>query len=1194
MSTIKKYFLNLNLFALSSDSNETQTDQHRRWNIIGTRVYLILLTLTLVILTLIISLLRQTTIIIIKSPTREQFDPLPADATCSCSQISIPYGKFVSLNASFHQVCSSDFVSDRWIKAIDFRAQSELDFLSDFRAYGSAQFQMLAVFCRLSKSTIEYRRSSLFQSTILSPQVLKKDDLQFHVKEVVNQVKLKAPKLFQSQIRLINEMVTNNHLVTALMSNFIYHYQSPKLNILYLNYDEVNGNTCECDNWLGCRKVLAWFFKIAPNSYTPTFYYPVWSIPGISDGCLPTYSLLLSTLECFYDQLCVDEIMSYFPTNQTFKAMTPYMQSIFTSDSDVQTIVAGLMIEQWMTNMSYDEYYQECAPSSCNYLHISRRGFVYALEKVVSLLPSLILMFELIISLAIRLILKIKDRTPIQRMSFKNRLRSLKNFTEKIMIELNIFKRDRSTHQEVRFQRYATRIYICLLIAMTSIFTFYTFLTKSPQSKTVHDPTELQFIYLEKQYPRSLSCSCSSALIPYSDIIKIQPQYHQLCTSDLISDRWIKYIDDTHSATQLPIDYRFVGSTYFKLLSIVCRLANETITNALDIFLQSQFISSQVISEELFENQMNSLIEDWKATTLNTFKSTIQLIRQSIDGNQLISADHNFSPVLRRDSNGNLFEWSYLPECDCILNRSCLFPITILYFIEVPYVEEFTVPNIFRGCYPIHGLFSSTLQSFYNLSIMTTMHYILYNQTSFDFSPLDPNLSSYTETIETLVNRMMIDGWPSNVSFASYFNICAPHACSYQYQGRSDLFFIIATIISVFSGISLGLNIIIQILLQLIYKLTTFGLSRSILRQLFTCDNQSRIIRRLHILLVIGILTGFCMFSAFTPRLITVQVNKPSLPIYKNLLQRSSYTLECSCSQLSVKHKSFLNITPIFHAICSSEFVSNEWISYLFHKKFSEDQIPASDFLYSAVGQFQSLSLICQLSKETVMDAILQLGISDFVNNQLLSFDALHNRIETMVKEFQLTMPETFVNSFSIVRGITNGNMLMSVYMTNWVMNIDHVFEYRHQPHIVPLTYDKCSCSSSATCTSSSRGMLTGCYPLEALLQSTLSCLYDQQCIDPTSTFKAMNMSSALLTSRFALNETIESLVNSLMVEKLMHTVSYEDYFEACSPSLCVYSYVDERNMINAVTTLTGLFGGVAVICQLVAMFIVKRMCKTS
>ncbi len=167
--------------------------------------------------------------------------------------------------------------------------------------------------------------------------------------------------------------------------------------------------------------------------------------------------------------------------------------------------------------------------------------------------------------------------------------------------------------------------------------------------------------------------------------------------------------------------------------------------------------------------------------------------------------------------------------------------------------------------------------------------------------------------------------------------------------------------------------------------------------------------------------------------------------------------------------------------------------------------------------------------------------------------------------------------------------MLMTVLSTSWIFAIPASINDGWTAHTVPLDYQGCSCALSSKCVSPSRGMLAGCYPLEAILQTTLECLYDQQCIDSTNTFIAMNISS-LNSSRFPINTTIEFIVNQLMVEEFISNISYESYFNQCAPVSCTYSYVDNSNLIEGITTLIGLYGGLVIICQLIAIFIVKRV----
>jgi hypothetical protein len=118
-----------------------------------------------------------------------------------------------------------------------------------------------------------------------------------------------------------------------------------------------------------------------------------------------------------------------------------------------------------------------------------------------------------------------------------------------------------------------------------------------------------------------------------------------------------------------------------------------------------------------------------------------------------------------------------------------------------------------------------------------------------------------------------------------------------------------------------------------------------------------------------------------------------------------------------------------------------------------------------------------------------------------------------------------------------------------------------HTPTVV---YEKCNCGTSRQCTQSSRGMMVGCYALESLLQLTLQCFYDQDCIDSNQTFTKLDTTS-LTISRFGLNTTIESIVNNVMVEKYASHLSYESYF-------------DEHDATEATLSLISLYGGLAIL----------------
>ncbi|CAF4201298.1 unnamed protein product, partial [Adineta steineri] len=358
MFSLKTYLRNLNVFPPSSNNEELEDDSQHQSNIIATRIFILTLILSLFGISIALLLMYQTTMITINQPTREQFELLPKNAKCSCSRISFSYGKFTSLQASFHQVCSSDFVTDRWLKAISSGVDSTYFNNMDFRTYGTAQFQALAAFCRLSKAGIDQSITHFYQSTLLSPQVLSEDVFQSQIRVSINQFQITAPNTFKSQLRLINEMTIHNQLISALPTNFMYsqYYSSSNgiTQLLYqLWYNQSDGIRCDCRTDF-CGNIPSLIVDVFGASYSTVLGSIRWFILGISSGCLPVTSILVSTLECFYDQTCVNKLISYFLTIESFTAMIYNNRSVYNQNSTIESIADNLMIEDWMINISYD------------------------------------------------------------------------------------------------------------------------------------------------------------------------------------------------------------------------------------------------------------------------------------------------------------------------------------------------------------------------------------------------------------------------------------------------------------------------------------------------------------------------------------------------------------------------------------------------------------------------------------------------------------------------------------------------------------------------------------------------------------------------------------------------------------------------------------------------------------------------
>jgi hypothetical protein len=117
---------------------------------------------------------------------------------------------------------------------------------------------------------------------------------------------------------------------------------------------------------------------------------------------------------------------------------------------------------------------------------------------------------------------------------------------------------------------------------------------------------------------------------------------------------------------------------------------------------------------------------------------------------------------------------------------------------------------------------------------------------------------------------------------------------------------------------------------------------------------------------------------------------------------------------------------------------------------------------------------------------------------------------------------------------------------------------------------------------------MVGCYPLESLLKSTLECLYNVSCFSllqyVNRSFKPLNDSHP---SRYQKNSTVESILSQLMIEQWNNNINYEKYYNECSPSFCSYSYIEHNPILQVLTLLLGLYGGLTIIMNLVALLLV-------
>jgi hypothetical protein len=234
-----------------------------------------------------------------------------------------------------------------------------------------------------------------------------------------------------------------------------------------------------------------------------------------------------------------------------------------------------------------------------------------------------------------------------------------------------------------------------------------------------------------------------------------------------------------------------------------------------------------------------------------------------------------------------------------------------------------------------------------------------------------------------------------------------------------------------------------------------------------------------------------------------------------------------------------------------------------------------------------------------------------FITAKLVSKEAFCARLDSLIEQTKSNTPSTFARLLFLIRSINHGNAIISTYATNYEYIIPWPWDtvYGSYAPTQALIYDdNCSCGLYPNCTTGAsfirtnsteviriKGFKIGCTPSESFLASTLECLYDPACINliqeyTNSTNSSIPLSATMTQS--SINTTIAELVNNLFIERWDRKMNYSSYYEQCSPLLCSYTYNQQFSLLDIVTLLIALQGGLAIVLELICPQIVRIIFK--
>ncbi|CAF1453550.1 unnamed protein product [Didymodactylos carnosus] len=293
-----------------------------------------------------------------------------------------------------------------------------------------------------------------------------------------------------------------------------------------------------------------------------------------------------------------------------------------------------------------------------------------------------------------------------------------------------------------------------------------------------------------------------------------------------------------------------------------------------------------------------------------------------------------------------------------------------------------------------------------------------------------------------------------------------------------------------------------------------------------------------------------------------------------------------------------MSINPIFHEICSSLFVSQQWLNLV---TTYEEELEELGYHFTS-DAFTLLALFCQLTKGTVNDSISNFYASNMVSGYVIEQLVFKSQAQSYIELFKASTTYSFSRALDLMRTVLNGDQVMLGYGSNFYGTVDTTpasassatpVTFGSQHFTDRATNRTCYCQLNASCTTTTNvyvynsvtqalelvpfpGFYVGCSMIEASLQSNLYCLYTQSCIDsfhlPFRTY-ALNSTGSSLSQT---NTTVSQLVAALFVEDWNTTISFEQYYDNCKPTTCSYTEDIRREAVEIVTATYGVYGGLS------------------
>ena len=162
------------------------------------------------------------------------------------------------------------------------------------------------------------------------------------------------------------------------------------------------------------------------------------------------------------------------------------------------------------------------------------------------------------------------------------------------------------------------------------------------------------------------------------------------------------------------------------------------------------------------------------------------------------------------------------------------------------------------------------------------------------------------------------------------------------------------------------------------------------------------------------------MFYTVTTKAITT-VNQP-MENTPDLQQGSS---PCPCTQVAISYNSFLRVDYILHQVCSSGFVTDDWLLYL-QDALGGIALGPMDFRNMMLATFRALGTMCNLAVRGIRNSLVRFYTNQYISSYVKPQELFMMEMQLLIDRFSIFTTNEILSTISTAHQIILMDTLLS------------------------------------------------------------------------------------------------------------------------------------------------------------------------